>query len=57
MFAQFQSSFYEKKNTKAIINKTNFINDTLLVVINFSKQNETTKLGPVDVRIELKTPL
>ena len=43
MFALFQSSFYEKKNTKPIINKTNFINETPLVVIDWSKQNETTK--------------
>ena len=45
------------KNTKPIINITNFINDPLLVVIDCSKQNETMKVGTVDVRIEFEMPL
>ena len=55
MFTRFQCSYYEKKHAKPIISKANFIADMPLIVIDCSKQNESVKFGPVDVRLEFES--
>ena len=57
MFTQFQTSYYNRKNAKPLINKATFINEIPLVVIDCSKQNETIKFGPVDIRLEIETSI
>ena len=54
MYVNFQASYFEK-NHEPLLNKTDFINHIPLIVIECSKQNESIKSAPVDVRLEFET--
>ena len=53
MYTNFQNAYYEK-NPEPLLNKVNFIKYLPLIVIDCSKQNETLKNAPVDVRLEFE---
>jgi len=53
MYANFQSSYYNK-DAEPMLNKLDFISRVPLVVIDCSKQNESLKSAPVDVRLEFE---
>ena len=53
MYVNFQASYF-KKNPELLLNKTDFINHIPLIVIDCSKQNESIKSAPVDVRLEFE---
>ena len=55
MFSKFQSSYYEKDSIETFISRKKFITDTPLIVIDCSKQNESMKYAPVDVRLEFES--
>lgn len=55
-YARFQQSFYGRK-AEPMLNIHDFKNKTPLFVINCSRQNETLKTGPIDVRVEIETDL
>ena len=54
MFANFQQAYYGK-NSEPLLTKTNFINNIPLFVIDCSKQNDSLKNAPVDVRLEFES--
>ena len=54
MYARFQQAYYGKENEPAL-NKASFIAHMPLIVIDCSKQNETLKNAPVDVKVELQS--
>ena len=54
MYTNFQSTYYEK-NHKPLSNKVDFIKCLPLIVIDCSKQNESSKNAPVDVRLEFES--
>lgn len=54
MFANFQRAYYGK-NPEPLLTKNNFISKVPLLVIDCSKQNESLKNAPVDVRVEFET--
>lgn len=54
MFANFQSSYYGRNN-EPIFNMTEFKNQAPLIVFDCSKQNESLKYAPVDVRLEIES--
>ena len=54
MFANFQSVYYNKE-AEPILTRSQFIKRVPLIVIDCSKQNETLKNAPVDVRIEIES--
>ncbi|XP_058791045.1 uncharacterized protein LOC131664173 [Phymastichus coffea] len=54
MYANFQNSYYGK-NSEPLLKKSQFINNMPLIVIDCSKQNESLKSAPVDVRLEFET--
>ncbi|XP_068990475.1 uncharacterized protein [Neodiprion pinetum] len=51
MYVRFQMTYYNKE-AEPLLSKREFINRALLIVIDCSKQNETLKTGPVDIRLE-----
>jgi len=53
MYTNFQSEYYGKE-AEPTLNKTDFIQKIPLFVIDCSKQNESLKNAPVDVRLELE---
>lgn len=55
MFLNFQVSYYGKRISESIINKNDFKNKTPLIIFDCSHQNEATKYGPVDVRLEFES--
>ncbi len=54
MYTNFQNSYYGK-DVEPILSKESFINYIPLVVLDCSKQNESLKNAPVDVRLEFET--
>lgn len=54
MFTRFQSSYYGRNSFPAV-SLEEFKTKTPLYVIDCSKQNDTIKSGPVDVRLEYET--
>ena len=54
MFANFQSSYYEKE-TEPALKKLHYLSYMPLIVIDCSKQNEALKSAPVDVRLEFES--
>lgn len=54
MYANFQTSYYGKE-PEPLLNRTDFIKYAPLIVIDCSKQNESLKSGPVDVRLEFES--
>lgn len=55
MFARFQNSYFAANNRSPAFDLETFKAKTLLYVIDCSRQNDTIKSGPVDVRLELET--
>ena len=53
MYANFQKSCYGK-DSEPILKKINFLTHAPLIVIDCSKQNESLKSAPVDVRLEFE---
>lgn len=53
MYTNFQSSYYSK-DAEPLLNKSDFKNYAPLIVIDCSKQNESLKSGPVDIRLEFE---
>lgn len=53
MYTNFQSSYYSK-DAEPLLNKIHFKNYAPLIVIDCSKQNESLKSGPVDIRLEFE---
>ena len=56
MYANFQQSYYGK-DKETVLNRGDFIELIPLIVIECSKQNDTLKNAPVDVRIEMNTSI
>lgn len=54
MFMRFQNSYYQKPGYP-VVDFTDFTTHAPLYVIDCSKQNDSIKSGPVDVRLELET--
>ena len=54
MYANFQTSYYGKES-EPMLNKLNFLRYAPLIVIDCSKQNESLKSGPVDIRLEFES--
>ncbi|XP_034934686.1 uncharacterized protein [Chelonus insularis] len=54
MYKNFQESYYGK-DSEPLLTKEQFIGKAPLIVIDCSKQNESLKSGPVDVRIEFES--
>ena len=54
MYANFQASYYGKE-CEPMLSKSNFLRYAPLIVIDCSKQNESLKSGPVDIRLELES--
>lgn len=54
MYANFQNAYYGKEN-EPMLNKKDFIEKLPLIVIDCSKQNESIKSAPVDVRLEFES--
>ena len=52
MFAKFQTSYYNK-DSEPVLDKKSFINHIPIIIIDCSKQNESLKSAPVDVRLEI----
>ncbi len=53
MYTQFQNSYYNK-DSKPMLKKDIFKNAITLIVIDCSKQDETLKNAPVDIRLEFE---
>lgn len=53
MYASFQDAYYGKE-AEPLLNKTDFLKYAPLIVIDCSKQNESLKSGPVDIRLEFE---
>ena len=54
MFCKFQQSYYGKENEPAVT-RGHFLSHMPLIVIDCSKQNESLKNAPVDVKVELQS--
>ena len=54
MYANFQKSYYGKDSEPKLKKKINFLTHASLIVIDYSKQNETLKSASVDVRLEFE---
>ena len=52
MYSRLQQSYYGKQNEPAV-NKSSFIAHMPLIVIDCSKQKESLKNAPVDVKVKL----
>ena len=55
MFLNFQSTYYGNRKSESLINRNDFQSQRPLVIFDCSYQNETTKFGPVDVRLEFES--
>lgn len=53
-YARFQQSYYGRK-AEPLLDVHDFKNKAPLFVIDCSRQNETLKTGPIDVRVEIET--
>lgn len=53
MFAKFQNSYYGK-DSEPMLDKSDFIQRIPLIIIDCSKQNDSLKNAPVDVRLEFE---
>lgn len=56
MYSNFQQSYYGCK-PNPLLTPTDFGSNVPIAVIDCSHQNETIKSGPVDIRLEFKTPV
>lgn len=54
MYTNFQAAYYDKE-PEPLLNKRQFLTQAPLVVLDCSKQNESLKTGPVDIRLEFET--
>lgn len=54
MYANFQASYYNKES-EPLLSKAEFLKYAPLIVIDCSKQNESLKSGPVDIRLEFES--
>lgn len=54
MFLNFQSTYYGNRKSESSINRNDFKSECPLIIFDCSYQNETTKFGPVDVRLEFE---
>lgn len=54
MFANFQNAYFGK-DSEPILSKSDFLEHMPLIVIDCSKQNESLKSAPVDVRLEFES--
>uniref|UniRef100_A0ABD2W780 Double jelly roll-like domain-containing protein n=1 Tax=Trichogramma kaykai TaxID=54128 RepID=A0ABD2W780_9HYME len=54
MYANFQSNYYGK-NSKPMLSRAHYKDYMPLIIIDCSKQNESLKAAPVDVRIEFES--
>lgn len=54
MYTNFQTSYYGK-DPEPLLTKQKFLEDAPLYIIDCSKQNESIKSGPVDIRIEFES--
>ncbi|XP_068989273.1 uncharacterized protein [Neodiprion pinetum] len=53
MYFQFRT-VYCNKEAEPLLSKHEFINQARLIVIDYSRQNESLKTGPVDIRLEFE---
>jgi hypothetical protein len=53
MYANFQATYYSKE-PEPLLKKSEFLQYAPLFVIDCSKQNESLKFGPVDIRLEFE---
>ncbi|XP_043284967.1 uncharacterized protein [Venturia canescens] len=54
MYTNFQASYYGKES-EPLLSKVDFLKYAPLIVIDCSKQNESLKSGPVDIRLEFES--
>ncbi|XP_057329876.1 uncharacterized protein LOC130670496 [Microplitis mediator] len=54
MYTNFQTSYYNKES-KPLLTKTEYLQEAPLYIIDCSKQNESIKSGPVDIRLEFES--
>ncbi|XP_051168538.1 uncharacterized protein LOC127286221 [Leptopilina boulardi] len=54
MYINFQASYYYDRESQPYLTKAEFLNYAPLIVIDCSKQNESLKYGPVDIRLEFE---
>ncbi|XP_053592961.1 uncharacterized protein LOC128667328 [Microplitis demolitor] len=54
MYTNFQTSNYDKES-KPLLRKTEYLQEAPLYIIDCSKQNESIKSGPVDIRLEFES--
>lgn len=54
MYTNFQISYYDKES-EPLLSKSDFLDRAPLITIDCSKQNESLKSGPVDIRLEFET--
>lgn len=55
MFTNFQLSYYEKEYVESVLTRKEFLEKAPVIVLDCSRQNETIKYGPVDVRLEFES--
>ena len=53
MYTSFQANYYGRE-PQAYLSKSDFLEFAPLIVIDCSKQNESLKSGPVDIRLEFE---
>ena len=53
MYANFQNSYYSK-DSEPMLKKSQYLTYAPLIVIDCSKQNESLKSAPVDIRLEFE---
>jgi len=54
MYAQFQTSYYDRNAPDPLLSRTDFKDHAPLIVIDCSKQCESLKSGAIDVRLEFE---
>lgn len=54
-YRHFRSNYYNHPTSECLIEHDKFMNKTPIFVIDTRYQNENLKMGPVDVKIEIKT--
>ena len=55
MFLNFHVSYYGKRKSESVISRNDYKNKTPLIIFDCSHQNESTKYGPVDVRLKFES--
>lgn len=55
MYTEFQRSYYDKQVSEPLLTRKEFLEYAPLIVIDCSKQNESLKFAPVDIRLEFET--